>query len=107
MIGPSATSVQHNEGRQSDRQEASEMKKNHRRGIQNKKKIQHLRGDRGAPKSNKEQLKRSTNRVSRDHKSTDENERETLSYFCYHILAKEVGVGAGAVVFFSQAAGGR
>jgi hypothetical protein len=38
MIGPSATSVQHNEGRQSDRQEASEMKKNHRRGIQNKKK---------------------------------------------------------------------
>jgi hypothetical protein len=37
MIGPSATSVQHNEGRQSDRQEASEMKKNHRRGIQKKK----------------------------------------------------------------------
>jgi hypothetical protein len=27
MIGPSATSVQHNEGRQSGRQEASEMKK--------------------------------------------------------------------------------
>jgi hypothetical protein len=27
MIGPSATSVQHNEGRQSGRQKASEMKK--------------------------------------------------------------------------------
>jgi hypothetical protein len=38
MIGPSATSVQHNEGRQSDRQEASEMKKIIAVGSKTKKK---------------------------------------------------------------------